>query len=377
VAILGSLDVRRRHQGRARPVVVTVFGTRPQFIKMSVLWGALEKPFRSILIDSGQHYDYSLAGVFHDEIGVRQPDYHLGIRGGGVAVQIGRIAESLDRRLPKLRPDALIVVGDTSTTAGGAIAAAYRGIPLAHIEAGLRSFDPAAPEEKNRIIADHLATWRFCPSTAAIDQLRAEGITAGVVGSGDLMYENWRRRQEDLRAGACPLPWGLQKRAFYFVTCHRAQNVDDPKRLRHLAAILGDLDQPAVFAVHPRARKNLHRLGLWSTLRRVPHLRMTPPLPHLTSLDLIASARVVLTDSGGIQREACWSRTPCVVLRSFTEWRELLAVGAGVLTDLDPVRVRRALRRPWRVRPIPDRVFRRADASRRITDRLARDLGRT
>jgi UDP-GlcNAc3NAcA epimerase len=354
--------------------VVTVFGTRPQFIKLSVLWEALESRFRSILIDSGQHYDFALAGSFHAETGLRQPDLHLGLGSASAATQIGRLAERLERHLTRLAPDAVIVIGDTSTTAGAALAAAYRNIPLAHVEAGLRCFDPSTPEEKNRILADHLATWRFCPSRAAIANLRREGIYRGVFGVGDLMYENWRQWRAELRPAETATCWGLLPREYYFVTCHRAQNVDEPDRLRRLAAILRALDRPTVFAVHPRARKNLARLGLWSSLKRHPDLYLTPPLPHRPSLALIAGARAVLTDSGGIQREAYWSRTPCVVLRDRTEWNELVACGASVLASLNADRVRRALIRRWRIRALDDPYFRLRRPSERIVRRLAVDL---
>ncbi|MBI3872249.1 MAG: UDP-N-acetyl glucosamine 2-epimerase [candidate division Zixibacteria bacterium] len=361
--------VTPRQAGRARPVVVTVFGTRPQFIKLSVLWRPLERHFRSILIDSGQHYDFALAASFHEEIGLRRPDYHLGVGSAPAAAQIGRLADALDGRLGRLRPQGVIVVGDTSTTAGAAIAAAYRGIPLAHVEAGLRSFDRSAPEEKNRVLADHLATWRFCPNRAAMTHLHNEGITDGVIGSGDVLYENWLRWTPTDRR-----PLGIARREYYFVTCHRAENVDDPDCLRRLVDILCALNRITVFAVHPRAEKNLRRLHLWSPLEQTRHLRLTAPLPHRPSLVLIANARSVLTDSGGVQREAYWSRTPCVVLREATEWRELIDCGAGVLTGLNGDRVRRALAGRGGGRRADDRVFGIRKPAKRVASRLAREL---
>jgi UDP-N-acetylglucosamine 2-epimerase len=194
-----------RSKTKARPLVVTVFGTRPQFIKLAVLWRELEARFRSVLIDSGQHYDWELAGALHRETGLRLPDFHLGVGSASSAAQIGRVADALDSRLSRLKPDAVIVIGDTSTTAGGTIAAAYRGIPIAHVEAGLRSFDKSAPEEKNRIIADHLSRWRFCPIRSAIAHLRREGIREGLYGVGDLMYQHWLEHSS-LLASATRLP---------------------------------------------------------------------------------------------------------------------------------------------------------------------------
>ena len=355
---------------RGRPRVVTVFGTRPQFIKLAALWKSLEAAFDSVLIDSGQHYDWNLSGVFRTEAGVRQPDDHLEIGSAPAASQIGRIADSLDGRLAKLAPDAVLVIGDTSTTVGAAIAAAYRGIPLGHIEAGLRSFDQSAPEEKNRIIADHLATWRFCPTRTAIAHLKAEGIARGVFGTGDLMYERWLEWRHDQRlASRADSP-----DAYYLATVHRAENVDDHASLKKLLAILRNLDAPVVFPIHPRTRNTLQKHRLWGTLTRMKHLRMLNPISHGETLRYTVSARAVLTDSGGLQREAYWCGVPCVILRARTEWMELIRAGAGVLTGLDHRLVQRALSHPRRCRLVADPVFRQRRPSVNIIRILAREL---
>jgi len=355
--------------------VVTVFGTRPQFIKLSGLWQLFEERFRSILVDSGQHYDYELAGSFHDVTGLRTPDYHLGIGSCAPAAQIGRIADRLDTLLGRLRPDAVVVFGDTSTTAGGAVAAAFRNIPLAHVEAGLRSYDPRAAEEKNRVIADHLARWLFVPTESAAANLRREGITRGIVGVGDVLHENWRRWRREISVDAMAARYNLAPGNYYFVTCHRAETVDDPNRLRQVARILRALDRPTVFAAHPRARKSLSALGLWGRLKQSRHLRLTPPLPYPESLALTSGAHTVLTDSGGVQREAAWFGTPCLVLRDRTEWTELVACGAIRVTDLDAAVIERNLRRRrFRMRPVADRFHNSRYPSRRIVNRLARDL---
>ena len=357
---------------KSRPLVVTVFGTRPQFIKLAVLWRELETQFRSVLIDSGQHYDWELAGAVQADIGLRLPDRHLGIHSGSPASQIGRIADALDSRLARIKPNAVIVIGDTSTTAGGAIAAAYRGIPVAHVEAGLRSFNGAAPEEKNRILADHLSHWRFCPTTSSMMHLRSEGLNNGVHGVGDLMYQHWIEQCKLAKSAVADL--GIALDEYYYVTAHRAENVDSPERLRALVRILESLSCAAIYPVHPRTRQNLKRLKYWDRLRNQRRIHLVDPVTYTVSLALVRGAKAVLTDSGGLQREAYWSGTPCLVLREVTEWPELLASGGSALVGLDPVKAASALKRRWRFAPVVDRIFSRRQPARAIVRQMAMDL---
>ncbi|MBI5867706.1 MAG: UDP-N-acetylglucosamine 2-epimerase (non-hydrolyzing) [candidate division Zixibacteria bacterium] len=371
---------RSRAAGRSgrrrssRPLVVSAFGTRPQLIKLSTLWELLEGSFRSVLIDSGQHYDYEMAGTFYSGGGLRKPDVHLGIKRDTAAGQVAGIADALDRAFKKLRPDALITFGDTSTTAGAALAGAYHNIPVAHVEAGLRSFSLDSAEEKNRIVADHLATWRFCPTSTSITNLRREGLTVGNYGVGDVLYESFCRMGANRMDTELLAHFGVTPGEYYFVTSHRAETVDDPIRLKRLVGIVKSLDRRTIFAVHPRTRKNLIANRLWSSLSRHSRLVLTKPLDHARTLTLVRNARAVLTDSGGVQREACWARTPCLTLRDRTEWIETVTCGANRIVDLDQDGVRVALRRPFRIKPAPDRYFRMRDPSRRIVERLRADL---
>jgi UDP-N-acetylglucosamine 2-epimerase len=325
------------------------------------------------LIDSGQHYDWELAGALRRDTGLRRPNIHLGIGSAPAAAQIGRVADALDQRLARLKPDVVLVIGDTSTTAGGAIAASYRGIPVGHIEAGLRSFDKSAPEEKNRIIADHLSHWKFCPTRTATENLRAEGISNGVYGVGDLMYQHWLAQHR--KSDTLELPEGLIPGQYYFVTAHRAENVDMPERLKQLARILNQLDAPFVYPVHPRSKRNLVKLGLWRRLTGNPRAYLLPPVPYSLSLALVARAKAVLTDSGGLQREAFWDGTPCLILRDVTEWPELIAAGAGVLVGLQPVKVSVALRKKWKIRPILEPIFAKGSPARLIARTIRTRLG--
>lgn len=361
-----------RTKTKSRPLVVTVFGTRPQFIKLAVLWRELELEFRSILIDSGQHYDWELAGALRRDTGLRRPDYHLGVGSAPAASQIGRVADALDHRLARLKPDAVLVIGDTSTTAGGAIAAAYRGIPVGHIEAGLRSFDKSAPEEKNRIIADHMSRWKFCPTRSAMQNLRNEGIRGGIYGVGDLMYQHWLEQHR--KSDRLELPVGVGSGRYYFVTAHRAENVDSFDRLQSLAQILNSLEEPFVYPVHPRTKRNLIKLGLWKTLRGNGRAHLLDPVPYSVSLALVARAKAVLTDSGGLQREAYWDGTPCLVLRDATEWPELVAAGAGALVGLSHTKVVTSLAKRWRFRAMRDRIFSNRLPARKIVRILCAGL---
>ncbi|HEX9750348.1 MAG TPA: UDP-N-acetyl glucosamine 2-epimerase [candidate division Zixibacteria bacterium] len=355
---------------------MTVFGTRPQFIKLAVLWRAFEDSFRSVLVDSGQHYDFRMAGAFLSETGLRRPDHHLGIGSAPAASQVGRIADALDPLLARTKPDAVVVFGDTSTTAGGAIAAAYRNIPLAHIEAGMRSGEMFAAEEKNRIIADHLSQWRFAPTSTAVANLQSEGIGRGVYGVGDVMYEQWRASVGHVAVASTLEDLGLVAGHFYYLTCHRAETVDDAERLRRVIDIVAELDRPVLWPLHPRAVKSLRRLGLRAPLRRLRHLILAEPMEHRESLALVSSARAVLTDSGGIQREAYWSGTPCLLLREQTEWRELSDCRAVVPVGLHTARVQRVLSRPLRSPRSDDRLFRRRRPGAAIIRRLHQDLMR-
>lgn len=359
---------------RGRPVVVSVFGTRPQLIKLSAMWKPLEAAFRSILVDSGQHYDSRLAGAIYAGTRLRPPDACLGVRAKTPAAQISKVADALDRFLSRRTPDAVVTYGDTSTTAGAAVAAAYRNIPLAHVEAGLRSFDMSAPEEKNRLLADRLSTWRFCPTSASMANLRSEGIVDGVFGVGDVLYETYLNQRERLRPHDTLDRLNLSPGSFYLLTCHRAETVDNPRRLRSVVDIILSLDRPVVFPVHPRTRKQLEDSDLMRRLKSAASLHLTRPLDHASTLALILTARMVLTDSGGVQRESYWSRTPCLVLRDRTEWGELVKCGALRLVGLDPDQVRQAMKSPPAPVATRDPHFRKRHSARRIVDVLVRHL---
>lgn len=319
---------------------MSVVGARPQFIKLAPLHAALAARGRHLIVHTGQHYDPTMSAQFFAELQLPPPDLNLGIKGGGHAIPTGRMLVALARAVERMRPDWLLVYGDTTSTLAGALAGAQCGVRVAHVEAGLRSFVRSQPEERNRRVADHLSDRLFCPTATAVANLRAEGITRGVHRVGDPMEEalawHWNNaRQRPLRTDA---------EDFLFSTVHRAENTDDPVRLARFVRLLTELETSIVFPVHPRTRKALKRAGLWATLRGAGNVELHEPFGYLDSLRHIASARAVLTDSGGVQREAAWLGTYCLTLRSVTEWIETVAAGQNVLIDLDLAKARKALK---------------------------------
>jgi UDP-GlcNAc3NAcA epimerase len=332
--------------------IVSVVGTRPQLIKAAALLPELRARHEDVFIDTGQHWDERMAGAFFTELSLPRPDHALGVGGGEHAGQTGRMLVALEAILEAERPDAVLVYGDTNSTLAGSFAAAKLGIPVAHVEAGLRSYDRRMPEEINRVVADHLATWLFAPTPAGVANLAAEGITAGVVETGDLMQDLAARVAADVRgpdalgpagdalaaAGAPDLAAALRPGGFVFATLHRAENREQAA-LVAWTAILGDAvrsDRPVILALHPGTRGALDNAGVMLP----PGVRVVEPLGYRTSLTLQLHAAAVITDSGGVQREAAWLGAPCLVLRSATEWVEAVSDSAGrmVVVGLDRAR---------------------------------------
>ena len=316
--------------------IVSVVGTRPQLIKAAALLPALRQRHDEVFVDTGQHYDEAMAGAFFGELGLPRPDHALGIGGGTQAEQTGRMLPAVEAVLLAERPDAVLVYGDTNSTLAGALVAAKLGIPVAHVEAGLRSFDRAMPEEINRVVADHLSRWLFVPTPAAVANLAAEGITAGVVLVGDLMQDLAARVSAEVRDpaalagldGAGPaLALGLTPGGYLFATVHRAEN-RTPGALvawTTLLAALAAPDRPVVLALHPGTAAALAAAGI----RLADDVHVIDPQGYRTTLTLQLHAAAVLTDSGGVQRQAAWLGVPCLILRDRTEWVEAVADSAG------------------------------------------------
>lgn len=360
---------------KRKPIVVSVVGARPQFIKLAALLRRLDRAFDSRVVHTGQHFDPEMSDEFFEEYHLRRPNVNLNVGPASVNRQLARIIDRLDGYLVETKPHAVLVFGDTTTTMAGALTAGVRNIPSAHIEAGLRSFDKRMAEEKNRVVADHLATWLFCPTREAVKNLKAEGIKSGICPVGDLMAETFRppgRRPPGIfDKSESPLP---KKKDYYFVTVHRAEAVDHRENLKRLIGILGVLDKPAVFPVHPRTRQSLKRLGLWRKVRQLDNICVLPPVNHQTSLWLIKNSYMVLTDSGGVQKEAYWAGVRCLTLRTVTEWGLLVGAKWNELVGLDRAKVKRAIARPFRPRKVTDLVFGKRAVSAAIVRQLRSDL---
>jgi UDP-N-acetylglucosamine 2-epimerase (non-hydrolysing)/UDP-GlcNAc3NAcA epimerase len=330
--------------------ISSIVGNRPQFVKAAAVSSLLREAHDEEIVHTGQHYDDELSRIFFEELEIPAPARQLGVGSGTASDQTARMLAALEGVLAELRPDLVLVYGDTNSTLAGALAAAQAHIPLAHVEAGMRSFDRTMPEELNRVLADHASDLLLCSTPTAVENLAAEGITAGVHLVGDVMADVSLRFAgiADQRSRALE-QHAVEPGAYVVVTAHRAGNVDDPARLGRLVELLEALPFEAVFPLHPRTRRRLTEAGLMERLAGVPRLRLAPPLGYVDFLALARHARAVVTDSGGVQKEAYLLGTPCITLRDRTEWVETVEAGWNVLVDLDRDAALAAL-----ARPVPD-----------------------
>jgi UDP-N-acetylglucosamine 2-epimerase len=329
---------------RGKPTVVSVVGARPQFIKLAPLARYLSGRCRHVIIHSGQHYDYEMSQAFFDQLRIPRPDINLNVGSGLHGLQTGRVLERCEKRLVSIRPDMVLVYGDTNTTLAGALAAAKLSLPVGHIEAGLRSFRRDMPEEINRVMADHVSELLFYPTPTARKNLRNEGITRGVIRSGDLMFEIMDNCRSIIARNKTILRnHKVDEGDFILVTLHRAENVDDPQRLEQFVNVMENLQGIKLFLAHPRTLKNLRRFKFLARLKKAPGMIVGNPQPYIETLTLISKARAIMTDSGGIQKEARFLGRPCLTLRKETEWIETVAAGANFLVDMSLTKIRRAI----------------------------------
>jgi UDP-N-acetylglucosamine 2-epimerase len=348
--------------------VVTVVGARPQFVKLAPLSRALRRGLREVLVHTGQHYDHEMSDAFFSELALPVPDRHLGLGSGPHGAMTGRMLEGLEAVLVAEAPDLVVVVGDTNSTLAGALAAAKLGLPVAHVEAGLRSFDVRMPEEINRKLTDHLSQLLLCPTPTGVRNLAREGIRRGVHCVGDVMADAVRTWLPRARRRPVAVE-GIADGAYYLATLHRQENVDDPERLAGVLGALSALRHPTLLPLHPRTAQRLEALGL----KPGGLVHLLRPQPYLEMLRLQAGARAVLTDSGGMQKEAYLLGTPCITLRDTTEWVETLRGGANRLAGADPRRIARAVAAVERKRPRwdPRRTYGDGHAAERIAKLIA------
>lgn len=326
--------------------ILTVVGARPQFIKAAAVSREMLRhsgQIEEVMIHTGQHYDPNMSQVFFDELDIPAPRYNLEIAGGNHGAMTGRMLDGIEKVILDERPDWVLVYGDTNSTLAGALAAAKLHVPVAHVEAGLRSFNMRMPEEINRILSDRISTMLFCPTDLAVENLAREGITQAVHNVGDVMYDVALHYSDRARqASRIREKLGLPENGYALATCHRAENTDDPQRL---GAILGALAEaarslPVVLALHPRTRKLLQQFGLEHHLQS---LEVVDPLPFLDMVALEQSAKVILTDSGGVQKEAFFYGVPCITMRDETEWVETVEASWNTLVGADADRIAGAL----------------------------------
>jgi UDP-N-acetylglucosamine 2-epimerase (non-hydrolysing)/UDP-GlcNAc3NAcA epimerase len=348
--------------------ITSVIGNRPQFIKAAAVSRRLREHQDETLVHTGQHYDDEMSRVFFEELGVPAPDVQLGIGSGTNVAQTARMLAALEPVLADSRPDLVLVYGDTNSTLAAALAAAQAQMPLAHVEAGMRSFDRAMPEETNRVLADHVSSLLFCSTNTAVRNLQNESAAGEVHLVGDVMA--------DVSLAFAPIAAerskaleeaGVEPGRYLLVTAHRAGNVDVPKRLEKLVSLVERLDGEVVFPLHPRTAKRLDENDLRGRLESAA--TVTSPLGYLDFLELTRNARAVLTDSGGVQKEAYLLETPCVTLRDTTEWVETVEAGWNVLVDLDADAALRALERSVPTGARPD-LYGGGRAGERICDVL-------
>jgi UDP-GlcNAc3NAcA epimerase len=320
---------------------VSIVGARPEFIQATPVSRVLRQRHTEILVHTGQHYDYKMSQTFFDELGTPAPDYNLEVGSGQHGKQTADILIGIEQVLLQEQPDWVIVRGDTNSTVAGALAASKLHIPLAHIEAGERSFDKRMPEEINRLVADRISDLHFCVSRTALKHLSDEGITRTAHHVGDVMLDAMLYNQTIAARNSTALQTlGLSEGAYVLVTVHRAANTDDPARLRGIVQALNAAGEPVVFPVHPRTRKKIEDLGVVFA----PNVKAIEPVGYFDMITLEANARLIATDSGGVQREAYFLGKPCITLRDETEWTETVDVGWNTLVGTEPNQILQAWR---------------------------------
>ena len=348
--------------------IVSIVGARPQFIKCAPVSRELRKEHEEILVHTGQHYDHGMSAVFFEELAIPEPDYNLGIGSGTHGRQTGAMLGAIEDVLEKEEPEIVLVYGDTNSTLAGALAAAKMHVPVAHVEAGLRSFDRRMPEEVNRVLTDHASDILFCPTATAVRNLAAEGVTEGVFLVGDVMVDamNHNRAIAEERSRILE-DAGVRPGEYLVVTVHRPSNTDSRENMAAIIGALGEAGVPVVFPVHPRTRKFL--LG-YDLLAAMPeNIRITEPLGYLDMLRLMAHAKKILTDSGGVQKEAYMLGVPCITLRENTEWVETVEAGWNVLVGAEREGIVDAIRQ-FSPGFLQKRIFGEGDASLRIREIL-------
>lgn len=356
--------------------VVSVVGARPQFIKASPVSKALRQAeHQEFMIHTGQHYDYEMSRVFFDEMELPEPDVNLEVGSGSHGKQTGEMLIQIENVLLAEKPGCVLVYGDTNSTLAGALAAVKLHIPVAHVEAGLRSFNREMPEEHNRVLADHMSDLLFCPTKTAVKNLEHEGITRGVHLVGDVMYDSILHNIKLAEQNSDVLDrLQLKPGCYALATVHRAENTNHPDKLRNIIQALALINEETrvIFPVHPRTKQYLRNSEL-----KIQNLKLKiiDPVPYLDMLLLEKNAHVILTDSGGVQKEAYWFKVPCVTLRDETEWIETVASGWNTVVGTNPDLIKKAVEEAHSERDIKN-FYGDGNASTSIANILSSKLKR-
>jgi UDP-N-acetylglucosamine 2-epimerase len=353
--------------------ILTIVGARPQFIKAVLVSKELRKKHKEVLVHTGQHYDRELSDIFFDELAIPEPDYNLGVGSDSHAVQTGKMMIAIEDLLLKEKPDWVLVYGDTNSTLAGALAAVKIHIPVAHVEAGPRMFDMNIPEEVNRVLTDHVSSLLFAPTQTALHNLKKEGITEGVHLTGDIMLDSFLYFSGVAERKAKILSeLGLKKKSYLLATVHRAGNTDDERNLRSIVDAFLSVDDRMVFPVHPRTEKYLKQYGLYDMLKNAPNVTLIDPVGYLDSIVLTVNAKKVLTDSGGLQKEAYFARVPCITLDESTGWVETVQDGWNTLVSSNRKKIIEAIKH-FEPKGRQRKVFGDGKAAEKIAAIIGRD----
>ena len=384
----------KNENGCKKIKVVTIVGARPQFIKAAPVSALIREKYRGkvkeILVHTDQHYDRNMSDIFFRQMRIPKPKYHLRSGSGSHGAMTGRMMGKIEKVLLKEKPDWVLVYGDTNSTLAGALSAVKLHIPVAHVEAGVRSFNIRMPEEINRILTDRISTLLFCPTPSAVENLKNEGITDGVYFSGDVMLDAVRNFR--VLAGKIPLNrWGLEKKKYAFCTVHRQENTDDPRKLKEILQALRKLGQKdlVVFAIHPRTRRAVRKYPALKRLLQLSNsktgardlekgkqvggvngIMVLEPMGYLETQRVVMGAKTVLTDSGGLQKEAFFHRTPCITLRNETEWAETVEAGWNQIVGADREKIIRAAQKSREAAPNQNSIYGNGHAAKKIVAKL-------
>ena len=349
--------------------IATVVGARPQFIKMAPVSKELRKYLDEIIIDTGQHYDYEMNKIFFDELKIPEPDYHLGVGSGSHGYQTGEMLKRIEEVVMKEEPDFVLTYGDTNSTLAGALAGAKLHIKVGHVEAGMRSFDRGMPEEINRILTDHCSDLLFCSTKTAVENLKQEGITEGMFLTGDVMVDSLLYNKEIAESKSTVLnDLDLKNKEYLVATIHRASNTDNKESLKNIVDAFSEIDEEIIFPVHPRTEKSLKEYGLYNKLKT--SIKLVKPLGYLDFLKLMIHAKKIITDSGGIQKEAYILKVPCITLRENTEWVGTVEDGWNILAGANKETIVKMIKEFEPLLKTHKERFGNGDASRKIVFRI-------